>query len=114
MIDEAEDNRQLIAFLLAGRCGLRRYELAQITPTDVVETPTRTHFRVWEDVAKQEHYRGSPVADRLAMYIEAHTDAARIAPDESIVDVTAKTVYRWVQRAAERLQAESYSFASTE
>ncbi|WP_455448596.1 tyrosine-type recombinase/integrase [Natrinema thermotolerans] len=107
VIDEAEDNRQMIAFLLAGRCGLRRCEIVQVTPADVVETPTGTHLRVWEDVAKQEHYREPPVPDQLATYIDAHTDAAGIAPDESIVDVTAKTVYRWVQRAAERLHAES-------
>ncbi|WP_440769351.1 site-specific integrase [Natronorubrum sp. DTA28] len=107
VIDQAKNTKQTIAFLLAGRCGLRRCEIVQITPADIVDTPTGTHLRVWEDVAKQEHYREPPVSDRLVTYIDAHTDAAGIEPGESIVDVADKTVYRWVRRAAERLQAKT-------
>lgn len=62
---------------------------------------------MWEDVATQESYRELPVSDRLVTYIDAHTDAAGIGPGEPIVDVADKTVYRWVRRAAERLQAET-------
>ncbi|WP_084568927.1 site-specific integrase [Halostagnicola larsenii] len=107
VIGQAKNTEQTIAFLLAGRCGLRRCEIVQVTPADVVDTPTGTHMRVWEDVAKQEHYREPPISDRLVTYIDAHTDAAGIGPADPIVDVADKTVYRWVQRAAERLQAES-------
>lgn len=107
VIDQAKNTEQTIAFLLAGRCGLRRCEIVQVTPADVVDTPTGTHLRVWEDVAKQEHYREPPIPDRLVTYIDAHTDAAGIGPGEPIVDVADKTVYRWVRRAAERLQAET-------
>jgi len=104
LLDEAQDTQQTIAFLLAGRCGLRRKEVTQITPADIVDTPTGTHLRVWEDIAKREHYREPPVPNKLSTYVEAFTDTAEIAPDAPIVDVTPKTVYRWVCRAAERLQ----------
>ncbi len=107
VISSAKNTEQTIAFLLAGRCGLRRCEVVQVTPADVVETTTGTHLRIWENVAKQEHYREPPVPDRLVTYIDAHTDAAGIGPGEPIVDVADKTVYRWVRRAAERRQAET-------
>ncbi|WP_254611729.1 hypothetical protein [Haloterrigena gelatinilytica] len=74
-----------------------------MTSADVVNTLTGTHLCVWEDGAKQEHYREPPVPEQLVTYIDTHTDAAGIGPGEPIVNVTDKTVYRWARRAAERL-----------
>lgn len=76
----------------------------QVTSADVVDTPTGTHLRVWEDVAKQEHYREPPVPEQLVTYIDAHTDAAGIRPGEPIFNVADKTMYCWVCQATERLQ----------
>jgi integrase len=107
LINEAEGTQQTLAFLFGGRAGLRRNEIVSICPVDIVEGPTGKHVRVWENVAKREKYREPPIPDRLATTAETYADVAGIAPDEPLVDVADKTVYRWVRRAAERLEAET-------
>jgi integrase len=114
LIDLATDTQQTLAFLFGGRAGLRRTEITSIRPVDIVDGPTGSHVRVWEDVAKREKYREPPIPDRLATTAETYADVAGLAPDDPLVDVSDKTVYRWVQRAAQRLQAarndEGWSF----
>lgn len=100
LVGEVDGVRESIALLLAGRCGLRRSEVVEITPADVVEGPTGRHLRVWEDVAKKEHYREPPAPERVARYIEAVASEAGLDDDDPVVDVTGRTVYRWVRRAA--------------
>ena len=104
-INEAQSPQQRVAFLLAGRCGLRRSELVQVRPADFVSGPTGHHVRVWEDYSKGEKYREPPVPDELKNIVD--TLAFGMEADEPIVGVTGTTVYRWVRRAAERRQAET-------
>lgn len=107
VIDEAQDTEQTIAFLLGDRVGLRRSEIVEVRPVDLVEGPTGTHLRVWEDYSKFEKYREPPIPERLATTIRTYADVANTEPDQPLVDVVDKTVYRWVRRAAERLHAET-------
>lgn len=104
-VDEASSPEQRVAFLLAGRAGLRRKEITKVTPADFVTSQTGTHVRIWQDYAKREHYREPPVPDEVSNIVD--TLAYDMEPDEPIVDVDGSTVYRWVQRAAERLRAET-------
>ena len=105
IIDEAETPVQRLAFLLAGRVGLRRSEIIRITPNDLVEGPTGNHIRIWEDYAKRDKYREPPVPDVVTNVGE--TLAYAQDDDEPLVDVAGSTVYRWVKRAAERRQEET-------
>jgi integrase len=105
LLDDASDTEQSIAFQLAGRVGLRRSEIVQIRPADLVDGPTGAHIRVWEDVAKRDKYREPPAPDDLATTIQAYSDVGGVDADEPLVDRRPKTVYRWVRRAAERRQA---------
>ena len=105
LIDEAQSPQQRVAFLLAGRCGLRRSELVRVRPADFVSGPTDHHVRVWEDYAKGEKYREPPVPEELKTTVD--TLAFEMEADEPIVGVTGTSVYRWVRRAAERRQAET-------
>lgn len=108
VIDEAENTEQEIAMKLAARCGLRRNEIVQVTPGDIVTSEKGNyHVRIWEDVAKHEHYRESPVPDDLATQINTIVDVTGIDDEEPIVDVTDKTVYRWVKRACRGMQHET-------
>lgn len=107
VFDQADGTEQEIAFLLGGRVGLRRNEIVQVRPVDLVEGPTGTHLRIWEDYAKREKYREPPVPERLATTIRTYADVADLDPDDHLVSVVDKTVYRWVKRARERLQAET-------
>lgn len=104
-IQEAQTPEQRVAFLLASRVGLRRNEISQVTSVDFVESQTGTHVRVWQDYAKRNKYREPPVPNELANIVD--TLSYDLDPDEPVVDVVGSTIYRWVKRAAERLQAET-------
>lgn len=102
-VNEAKTPVQKAAFLLAGRSGLRRNEIRQVTSNDIVEGPTGYHVRVWEDYTKREKYRETPAPDELVHIAE--TLAYDVGPGTPIVDTSGSTIYRWVRRAAERMQA---------
>jgi hypothetical protein len=87
LIAEATGPQQKIAFLLAGRCGLRRSEITQVCPKDFVTGPTGKHVRIWEDYAKREHYREPPVPENLYSIVETYAwereDDAPVVDDET-------------------------------
>src|SRR6056297_1149064 len=64
-IDEAETAQQKIAFLLAGRCGLRRQEIIEVEGQHVVETDTGHVVRVWD--GKGSKYREPPAPQQLEL-----------------------------------------------
>ena len=88
LIDEAQTPQQRIAFLLAGRCGLRHSELVQVRPVDFISGPTGHYVRVWEDYRKGEKYRKPPVSDEL----------------KNIVDTHSRSRWRWTSRSSASLE----------
>lgn len=108
VLDEAEGTEQHIALSLAARCGLRRKEIVQITPADLVTSESESFYlRVWESVAKKEHYREPPVPDSLANKMETMADLTDMNQDEAFVSVSDRTVYRWLDRATDRLEEKT-------
>jgi integrase len=103
-IDEAQSPEQEIAFTLGGKAGLRRSEIVAVTRNDFTHGPSG-FVRVWGDYAKRDKYREAPIPDNFQSYVEGITAVQE--PDEPVVDVSGTTIYRWVQRAAERLQAQT-------
>jgi integrase len=98
-------NQRQVAVSLAARCGLRRQEIVGVTPADLVEGSTgEDALRVRKPVAKFGHYREVPVPEPLAARIDALDDLRD--QDDPVVDVTGKTVYRWVTSAGEYLARE--------
>jgi len=97
-----------IAGRLGIHCGLRRDEASKSRPVDVVEDMNETNLRVWEDAAKLDKYRETPIprdlADKIRMLPEVNPNKAI---DEAILDVTGKTLNRWAKRACEQLHAET-------
>ena len=88
-----------IAFTLAARCGLRRQEIVDVTPTDLVSNDTGPIVRVWEGKGSKYREVFAPSAlTQLALGL------AR-APDESLVSVDPSTIYDWVARARDRCRA---------
>jgi len=87
--------------ILASRCGLRRREIVDVKPTDLVDTSHGRIVRVWE--GKGDKYREVPCPDELATVALGMSKA----PDASLVTVDPSTIYDWVQRAAQRVRADS-------
>lgn len=105
LIDQAEGWEQEFAFKLAARVGLRRSEITRVAPKDFVDGPTGTHVRIWEDYAKQDHYREPPVPGEMTGTVNVIGE--QNGPADPIIDRDPSTVYRWVRRAAEALQEET-------
>jgi integrase len=101
-IDAAEpgNRRQKITLLLAGRCGLRRAELLEVCPRDIVRTDHGDVVRVWE--GKNDQYREVAAPDELIHQVRA----VDRAPDEPLVDVGTTTAYKYVRRVGEKLAGE--------
>ena len=105
LIEATKNTEQRLALLLMARSGMRRNEMLQVTPADLVETDTGFHARVWADNTKNDTYREPPVSEEI--YRLAEVKGESIGADEPLVDRDPKTIYRWTQRAADRCRAES-------
>ncbi|WIV66572.1 site-specific integrase [Natrialbaceae archaeon AArc-T1-2] len=102
------ETEQHIGVKLGCKGGTRRAEAAAVTPIDVVRNSNGTyHLRIWSDVEKTGEYRETPIPVELATEINTLANAKGLDPDEAVLDVTPKTLYRWVKRAAERCYAET-------
>lgn len=104
LIEEAQSSTQRVAFTLGGKAGLRRSEITSVTRNDFMHGPDG-FVRVWSDYAKRDKYREAPIPDSLTPLVRGMTEQSHA--DQPVVDVAGTTVYRWVRRAAERLQAET-------
>ena len=105
LIESTKNTEQRLALLLMARSGLRRGEMLQVTPADLVETDTGFHARVWAEHTKSDTYREPPVSEEI--YRLAEVKGESIEPDDPLVDRDPKTIYNWVGRAADRCRAES-------
>jgi len=100
LIEQTKNTEQRLALLLMSRSGLRRKEMLQVTPADLVETDTGFHARVWAENTKSDTYREPPVSEEV--YRLAEVKGEPIEADDPLVDRDPKTIYRWVGRAADR------------
>ena len=99
------DTTHRIALGLAFRCGLRTAEIVQVTPADVVDGPAGTMLRVPD--GKGGKYRETPIPPELATTIRTVDDVRPESSDTPLVDVSTRTVRRWVERYAEALADET-------
>jgi hypothetical protein len=85
-------SKKRMAGEIGGYCGLRRDEAAQVRPVDVAGTPADPVLRVWEDQAKRDKYRETPMPRDLSHRIRAAETWGGMAPDDSVFGVTGKTL----------------------
>jgi len=97
---EAETTEQKIAFGLGARCGLRAHEITAVTPRDLTETPAGQFVRV--ERGKGGKYRETPVPDGLATKMETMAELREEDDATPLVDVSTRTVERWVDRSGQR------------
>lgn len=107
LLAQFEDgSEQLLAASIAVRCGLRSAEVLDVAPEHIADTDAGTMLRVW-DGAKNGGYRETPIPDNLATTIRTighHRDASTDAP---VVDVSTRTLRRWISTAADQLADET-------
>lgn len=104
LLGATANTRQKIALGLGIRSGLRRSEIIQVTPQDIVDTPAGLHVRVWD--GKGDKYRETPLSLSLHSTIDAYADVRAESGDVPLVDVQTRTVERWVKNAAETCLGE--------
>ena len=105
LLGAADSTAQAIAFRLMARCGLRRHEAVAVEPPDLVATDVGPRLRVWH--GKGDKHREVPVPGDLKTTIEVYAEQRSEGPDTPLVDKSARTLQRWVTRAAERCHAET-------
>lgn len=103
LLEKTKTPQQRVALMLGGECGLRRKEVAEVTPADLIQTHGHFRVRVWE--GKGEKYREVPVPDEV--YYTVQTLASQLDADDSVVGVHNSTLWDWVQRASERMYADT-------
>lgn len=102
------DTDRRLAFGLGLRCGLRSQEIVGVTPDDVdANAPQGTMLRVRGSVAKGGKYRETPLPASLATTIRTVADVRPEPSDAPLVDVSTRTLRRWVKRRGEQLADET-------
>jgi integrase len=101
----AQHTQQRLAFGLMLRSGLRSKEATEVTPQDVTHGPAGAFLRV--ESGKGDKYRETPVPQRVVTGIETYADVRQASQDAPIVDVSTRTLQRWVDNAAAHLRNET-------
>jgi integrase len=101
LLAAATDTERRVALALGVRCGLRCAEITDVRPRDLTDTPAGTFLRV--ESGKGDKYRETPCPDSLATQIRTISDLRDADDDEPLVDVTERTVARWVDSTADEL-----------
>lgn len=94
------DTRRYIGLGLMAYCGCRSQEAVDVRPTDIIDSDeaARTFLRIYD--GKHGSERLTPMSDEFAEEIRHYTETWRIDYRDSILDVTTRTLRRWVKRAA--------------
>lgn len=99
LIEATDNTRQKIAVGLGVRSGLRRSEIVDVTPEDIVSTPAGRRVRVWD--GKGDKYRETPLSRSLNSTVEAYADVRDEPTDAPLVGVETRTIERWTKSAAQ-------------
>lgn len=105
LLEVTDTTEQRVAMGLGARCGLRSGEIVDVAPQDVVETDAGAMVRVWE--GKGDKYRETPIPSDLATTITTIGEVRDEAADVPVVDVTTRTLRRWIDDAGEQLAEET-------
>ena len=108
ILENTDTTEQRIALKLMVRCGLRRSEVTQVCLKDLVTSESgTTYLRIWEENSKSGKYRETPVSNLLMTEISTYVELQDLDADTAVIDVSDKTVYRWVKKAARECYEDS-------
>jgi integrase len=101
LLNATSDSTHRLAFELGVRCGLRSDEIVRVAPADVRRGDAGPMLRV--DSAKGGGLRQTPLPDQLATRIETIADVRPEGDSAPVVDVSTRTLRRWIARYGEEL-----------
>jgi integrase len=99
--DALENRLRSVAVRLGVRAGLRSAEVVDVAPQDVARHDGGSWLRV--DSAKSGRHRETPLPEALATTLRTIGDVRDAPVDEPVVDVTTRTIQRWVRAAGDEL-----------
>ena len=105
LLDTIEDTEQRLAVSMMVRCGLRTKEVLRARPADVrsMDGDDNGHkLRVWE--GKGNQYRETWIPSDLAESIRIYADMADLDDSDRLIDVSRRTIQRWVKSASDTLK----------
>jgi len=97
------DPRRKIGLALMARCGCRSQEAVDVRPRDLVRGDDTERWFLRIPAGKGGKERQTPIPNDLKGMVQAH--AADLEPGDRVLDVTTRTLRRWVRRAAEQRAA---------
>ena len=103
LLDVVDDSKQKLAIGIGVRCGLRTDEIVRVCPEDIADTDAGMMLRIWES-AKTGEYRETPIPTDLGSQIRAASEFGDAAADEPVIDVSTRSLRRWMQQATEELR----------
>lgn len=104
VIDSAESTKHEIAFRLMARCGLRRSEVVDVSPEDLTRSEEGTAYLRIPD--GKSGYRETPLSDTLEAQLQALAELEGREPGDSVLDVSDRTVSRWLKGTCETVAEE--------
>lgn len=97
------------AWILASYCGLRRKEIEAVEFRDIFQRETGEWFvRVYEDFAKRDQFRETPIPERFAYKIKATVEANDDLDedDEVVFEHSMRTVSRHLKKTVREFAEE--------
>lgn len=103
LLDAMDGTQQKIAARLGGDCGMRVSEVTSVNPNHLVTGPAGEMVRIYR--SKDDVTRETPLPEGLKAMLNAYAEVRGADADTPFVDVTTRTVRKWVEAARERRYA---------
>jgi len=105
LLDAPSDSQHRLAFELGVRCGFRSDEIVRVTPNHVKSTEAGHMIRIKS--AKSHELRQTPLPEELATRIRTIADVRAESEDDPLIDVSTRTLRRWIDSAGDQLADET-------
>lgn len=107
LVDQYNDDPQKQLAIQLGLCGLRADEVTRVATSDIRELQSDQEAYKLEVPRGKTGHRETPIPSEVVNTAKIYANAAGVTQDAPLVDVTTKTIRRWVRSAAADCEAAS-------
>lgn len=104
LLEQYDDDPQKQLALQLGLCGLRADEVTRVATTDIRELEADREAYKLEVPRGKTGHRETPIPADVVNTARIYANAAGTKQDAPLVDVTTKTIRRWVRTAADQCE----------